>query len=109
MRNPRERAYYRVEYPIQERPALVVGEVEMAVHDVSEHGVRFARHPDLRLSEGDAVSGLIRFRDRGELQVEGQVVWIRGPLAALELAVPVPFGTILDEQRHLRDRYRRVE
>ncbi|NIP92153.1 MAG: PilZ domain-containing protein [Akkermansiaceae bacterium] len=109
MRHPRERAYYRVEYPIQERPAFVVDEVEMAVHDLSEHGVRFTRHPHLRLAEGETVSGLIRFRDRGELHVEGRVVWVRGDMAALELQVPVPFGTILDEQRYLRNRYRPAE
>lgn len=108
---PRERAYYRVEYPSQERPTLVSGETEMAVHDLSEHGVRFATHADLPIREGDALSGSIRFRGRGrdELHVEGTVVWVRGPVAALKLEVPIPFATILDEQRYLRTRYRHAE
>jgi hypothetical protein len=109
MRHPRERAHYRVEYPIQERPAFVVGEIEMAVYDLSENGVRFAAHAGLPVQEGDGLSGSIQFRGRGELHVEGTVVWVRGPVAALKLEVPIPFGTILDEQRFLRTRYRHVE
>jgi hypothetical protein len=108
---PRERAYYRVEYPIQERPAFFAGETEMAVYDLSEYGVRFATHTDLPVQEGDALSGSIRFpgRNRDELHVEGTVVWVRGTVAALKLEVPIPFGDILDEQRYLRTRYRHVE
>lgn len=111
MRYERERAFYRVEYPIQERPELhLEGEdsAVLRVFDVSEHGLRFAPDPSLTIDLGDVLKGTIRFGRRAEQEVQGEVVWIRDRAAALRLRVPIPFGTILDEQRYLRSRYRNL-
>ena len=111
MRNDRERAFYRVEYPIQERPLLILEgqhSKRLSVVDVSEHGFRFAIEPDLELAVGDVIKGNIQFRGRAQLSVQGEVVWILAKSAAVRLEVPIPFGMILDEQRYLRSRYRNL-
>jgi hypothetical protein len=109
MEYDRERAFYRVSYPTRERPTFDTQGYELAVHDVSEFGLCFAPDPALPLEVGDVLSGTVRFRNRGELVVEGSVVWKKESLAALELTVPVPFARILGEQRYLRSRYLQVD
>ena len=109
MRYSRERAFYRVEYPIQERPSFVFDGAELSVIDVSEYGIRFLTDVAVALKIGDVLDGVIRFRGRAEESVGGEVVWIRAKTAALKLEVPIPFGTILSEQRYLRSRYRLME
>jgi len=109
MRYSRERAFYRVEYPIQERPNLVIDGAELSVLDVSEYGIRFLTDAGFPIKIGDVLDGVLQFRGRAEEAVEGEVVWIRAKTAALRLEVPVPFGTILSEQRYLRSRYRLIE
>ncbi len=111
MRNNRERAFYRVEYPTQERPELTLDGVpgkSMSVFDVSETGIRFAPRDDVELAVGDHVSASLRFRGRSTVEVEGEVVWVQRKSAGLRLSKAIPFGTILDEQRYLRSRYRNL-
>jgi hypothetical protein len=109
MRYSRERAFYRVEYPIQERPSFVIDGGELSILDMSEYGIRFLTKVDIEMNVGDILDGVIRFRGRAEESVGGEVVWIRAKTAALKLEVPIPFGTILSEQRYLRSRYRLME
>lgn len=109
MRRDRERASYRVEYPVQERPLLVLAESTAAplpVHDLSERGVGFTPDSELGMAVGDRVSGVIRFGGRGEQAIHGEVVWIQGQSAAIRLDEPIPFGTLVSEQNYLRSRYR---
>lgn len=109
MRQNRERAFYRVEYPTQERPDLRLGGgqgVSLPVFDISEHGLRFAPRPDVSLSVGDRVNGSLSFRGRATVAIDGEVVWVQTKSVALRLNVPIPFATIMDEQRYLRSRYR---
>ena len=109
MRYSRQRAFYRVQYPTQERPTLLVGSVETPVFDVSEYGIRFAAHADLDLELGQRIDGVLRFRERATQGIQGEVVWIRNRAAALKLLEPIPFGVILDEQRYLRSRFKLLD
>lgn len=104
-----ERAFYRVQYPLRERPTFVTEGMELLVWDVSEFGLRFAAAPRLEIEKGDVIKGVIRFKNRGERSVEGEVVWKEGPIAALCLRVPIPYVTVLNEQRYLRRRYNLVD
>ena len=84
---------------------FVVDGVEMAVHDVSDTGVRFATRIDRSVKLGEEVRGQIHFRGRGAHEIHGRIVWLRHSLAALELSEPLPFGTIVAEQEYLSSRY----
>ncbi len=105
MRDDTGRSFYRVTYPAQERPALIIGDHELPVHDLSESGLRFGGADALGLSSGDQVQGDLKFRGRGERQVVGTIVWLRYGMAALEFDEPMPFETILQEQEYLRSRF----
>jgi hypothetical protein len=109
MEYTKERAFFRVQYPLKERPSFFARGTELVVWDVSEFGLRFAAIPRLKIEKGDEIEGTIRFRNRGERKVEGVVVWKQGPIAALQLKVPIPFVTVLNEQRYLRSKYSLVD
>lgn len=109
MRYSRQRAFYRVQYPTQERPTFLFDRVEVPVFDVSEYGIRFSTHPDVDLTLGQELEGLLRFRERATQKIHGEVVWIRNRTAGLKLSEPVPFSIILDEQRYLRSRYKLLD
>ena len=84
-------------------------DADLSVLDVSEYGIRFLTDASVAIKIGDVIDGVIRFRGRAEESVGGEIVWIRAKTAALKLEVPIPFGTILSEQRYLRSRYRLME
>jgi len=101
-----ERAHYRIQYPVNERPRLIVAGREYEVLNCSEKGVCFLAPGTHRFVLDGAVQGVIRFSRGHEAEVDGRVVRIEGALVALHLAVqPIPFRIVLDEQRFLRQKY----
>ena len=104
------RAYYRVDYPVHDRPVFTAGTVRGAVSDWSETGVRVlfaAGVPvDASVLAGDRMEGTVRFA-RGETEhVEGTVVRYDSKTRVLRLDTgKLPFGRIIREQWWLRSRY----
>lgn len=106
MMYPIERSYYRIQYPLTERPVLMLEGRQYPVIDCSEHGLRFVRSLTAPLEVGDRVHGVLRFKRGAETEVEGDVVRVQGEHAALHLKVSgIPLSIILDEQRYLRTHY----
>lgn len=102
---PHDRSYYRIEYPRRARPILELDEVEYPVVDCSENGIRF-KSGGVAFQKGDPVTGVIRFRGRGETKVAGSVVRVQeGHVALLLEEAGIPFPIILAEQRYLRANY----
>lgn len=103
---PIERSFYRIQYPLPERPVLLAEGQSYPVLDCSEHGLRFIRKLAMPLEVGDIVRGVLTFRRGTQTVVEGEVVRIQGDQVALHLNItPIPLGIVLDEQRHLRSKY----
>lgn len=103
MPNPNLRHYFRIRYPVEARPRLVLGSNICEVLDCSEKGVRFRATCMLRPARGDMLEGKLRFPRGEELAVHGEVVRIEEDRVALELSGRgVPFGVILQEQLYLR-------
>jgi hypothetical protein len=101
------RTFFRLEYPLGERPSLLLDGVAHPVVDLSERGVRFVL-AEASLEVGAEVFGTIRFRDGSECRVTGKVARVRGdhPHCALRLDGGVPLPKILAEQRYLIQKYR---
>jgi hypothetical protein len=103
---PVERSYYRIVFPLAERPLLILEGRQYTVVDCSEHGLRFLRTPALPLEVGTVLHGVIRFQRGAEAAVEGEVVRLQDAHAAVHLNItPIPMAMIFDEQRYLRSRY----
>ena len=102
---PHERAHFRIEYPIRERPTFTVGKVVYPVMDASERGIRFAMPGELP-EIGTRFAGRLRFSRGEEMPLEGDVVRLHEQSVAIHLAgAGIPLKTIFDEQRFLRKRY----
>jgi hypothetical protein len=119
MRYRFQRAHFRILYPIQGRPRLILPAeaepdehaetepeaVEFEVIDCSERGVRF-RPQTAPPAVGTEISGRVRFRSGAEVAVEGVVIRIQAGEVAVHLdRRPIPLGVIYDEQRFLRARF----
>jgi hypothetical protein len=100
------RAYYRIRYPIDDRPTLELGEERWEVVDVAEFGCGFLTRPGDAFHKGELVRGRLRIGTRHDLTIEGIVVWRRSDHAALKFNRPIPFKVVLDEQRYLKSRYK---
>jgi hypothetical protein len=100
-----KRQFFRIEYPIDERPCLIVGGDQYEVLDTSERGMRLSP-----LKSGpvpSTVKGTLRFRDGSECLVAGTVAR-QAPDGSLvvKLNVGIPLSQIMKEQRRLIQRYR---
>lgn len=103
---PQTRSYYRVEYPLAERPHFLAGNRILQVLDCSEVGFRYDCAGYEPPTVGSEVVGRIRFRRGRQFPVHGQVVRVMGTeVVVLFEQDRIPLATIYDEQRYLRARY----
>lgn len=101
-----ERSFYRIQYPLPERPVLLAEGQAFPVVDCSEHGLRYIRRVPNPLDVGDIVRGVLTFKRGTQTVVEGEVVRIQNDQIAVHLNItPIPMGLIFSEQRYLRTRY----
>jgi hypothetical protein len=100
-----ERAFYRLTYPLAFRPTLQVGKVAYVVVDLSEQGIRVVDTGLNRLEPGDQVVGTLSLPTDDRLEIEGSVVRVEPPHAALILSKGVPFAIMLAQQRFLQRRF----
>jgi hypothetical protein len=101
-----ERALYRVQFPVTERPRLITGDRAHEVLDCSEVGIRYRAPSSWEAEVGTPVRGLVRFRRGAEVNVQGFIVRVEDQVIAVRLTEGgIPLAVMLDEQRYLRARY----
>ena len=104
---PNRRDHYRISYEADQRPLLrikapsleLTGEHEFDVLDISEQGIRFLNDQNVHFS--DAVHGELVFIDGETVMIEGQIVRETGAQLSLKLSTPIPFKSIIKEQRRI--------
>ena len=100
-----ERTYFRIRYPLTAPPTFTVGEVATTVLDVAEFGISFRVGGFAGVEVGQRLMGRLQIADRWDLDLDGDVVWVSGGLAAIRLRKPIPYKVIIDEQLLLRTRF----
>lgn len=101
-----EREYYRVSYPVAERPVLSASYGQYDVMDVSEYGVRVALPSEANLTPGMCLIAVIRFHDGGELECYGEILRRDDDSIAVYLHKSIPLKRIYAESAYLRRIYR---
>jgi hypothetical protein len=104
---PNRRDHYRISYEAGQRPILrieapsleLTGEHEFDVLDISEQGIRFLN--DRNVHFRDTVQGALVFIDNDTVMIEGQIVRETGAQLSLKLSSPIPFKSIIKEQRRI--------
>lgn len=106
MSYPFDRAHYRIQYPMRERPELLMEGKRREVIDCSERGLRFTCPGGPFPEPGTMLHGRVRFRRGMETQIQGTVVRIQDEEVALHLTnSEIPLAIIFGEQRYLRAHY----
>lgn len=105
-RTSERRDSYRVEYPIEERPRLVLeGGKSCAVRNVSEYGLCYRITEPFNGEIGDPIAGMLYLHEGERVKIEGNVVRIDEREVALHLEKKVSFAILIAEQRYLRKKY----
>ena len=100
------RDFYRVIYPMHERPVLVLQDDEWPVFDLSETGIRYEVATGDLPEVGEEIYGEVRFQRGDRTLIAAEVVRIEGRRVALRMEQPgVPFRILLEEQQFLRSKY----
>jgi len=98
------RRFYRIKYPLIERPTITVDKKEYKVIDISEGGVKFFS-PVTSFKVSEYIKGLIKFHDGEVMPVEGHVLRLQNKRVIILLDRKIPLQRILKEQRYLIKKY----
>jgi hypothetical protein len=102
--NLERRQSYRVIYPQDYHPVLVVRNIEFEILDLSETGLKFKVKENLKLP-GDLFHAEVKLHDDKKIEVMGRIIRITGEHAAMFLVVKkIPYQFILSEQAFLRQK-----
>jgi hypothetical protein len=109
LKGPSAREYYRLDYPLVERPRFVSGSEAWLVCEVSEGGMQLemAVAAAALLEVDQVLAGALAFRHAEEVEVRGQVMRVQGTRVSVRFEPPgVPWATVLEEERAILARYR---
>jgi hypothetical protein len=95
------RRYYRVQYPSTLRPQLRLDGLLLAVIDLCEQGLRFAKGSAGAGELGTTLEATLQFRDGQSMTVRGSVVRITARDVAIALERGLSLNLIRREQRRL--------
>ncbi len=102
---PQRRAYYRVVYPLLDRPKIFIKSQPFPIIDICEKGVRFAYRSEDGLPFNVRLAARIEFHDGEQIFVNGKVVRVEPNAVAIFLSGEIPLARIIKEQRYLIQKY----
>jgi hypothetical protein len=103
------RQYFRLFYPVELAPKLLVSGFVLPVLDLSEAGIRFRgniMHPFVRLQE---IKGILVFQGGDRFEIIGNVVRVHRNDYAIKLQRRLPYHKIMAEQQYLLKLLRQKE
>jgi hypothetical protein len=96
-----KRDYFRVRFPITQRPCLIAGSTELEVIELSENGARVAVNGSSTLCQSDPFDATIRFKDGTTATVSASVHRWEAEQAVLQFSDNLSYSIIVAEQRRL--------
>ncbi len=102
---PKRRKYFRVQYPLGQRPKLILNkDDEYAVVDISEHGVRFAHSKSVTFLPYQFFKGKIIFDEKMDdvEEIEGKILYSLEEASVIFLSKPLTGKRLVREQYRLR-------
>lgn len=102
IKNDDRRQNYRIIYPEDYHPSLVIRNIEFEIMDLSETGLRFRMKDNVKLP-GDLFHAEVKLHNDINVEVLGRIIRISGQHAAMFMVVKkIPYQVILSEQSFLR-------
>lgn len=100
-----DRKFYRLSYPLTDRPTMTVGGIKYEVSDLSEEGVKFFVKGDDPIKKLSRLEGHLDFGGRSRLLVQGEVLRVTDTEMIIKLDEHLPLPLIMSEQRYLIKTY----
>ncbi len=100
-RGENKREFYRVRYPINDRPILKLLGNEFEVIDISEQGLRFLCKQCFEFKPNLKVQFKVTFHDDESLALEGKILRIHENAVIIYLTQGIPLGRIIQEQKYI--------
>mgnify|MGYP001282824331 CR=1 FL=1 len=102
----KQRAYFRVEYPNNDRPNLRINSDQFTIMNLSEKGLLVVNDTNGKpLKVGKEMAGTVVFGDKEEVVVKGTILRETAGKVAVVLTDGIPLHKIMTEQRYLINRY----
>jgi len=100
------RSCYRVRYPAEARPRLILENRAFEVTELCEGGMRFLHRNRIPTEVGDFIAGEVRFKDGSRTEVCGKIRRGDGPSEAVVTDLEgIPMQTLISEQRYLAKKF----
>ncbi|HEX7555552.1 MAG TPA: PilZ domain-containing protein [Leptolinea sp.] len=96
------RQYYRLIYPPEIAPEVVILGTSFRVLDISEKGMRFRKDFSTRLDTGQSVQGVVTFPDSSKYEFKGYVLRVVNREAVVIFLKNLPYQKIMAEQLYLQ-------
>jgi len=96
-----QRESFRVEFPRNYYPTLLINDNKFDVFDASEFGVKFYRNKNSLYSVGDYLTASITFPDGELFSLKANVVRTEALYISIELLTPLPLRKIRAEHLYL--------
>ncbi|GAP22535.1 PilZ domain-containing protein [Leptolinea tardivitalis] len=96
------RQYYRLIYPPELAPEVVISSITFKVLDISEKGVRFRKDFNTRLDTGQTVQGVVIFQDLSKFEFKGYVLRVVNREAVVIFLKNLPYQKIMTEQLYIQ-------
>ena len=99
------RQYFRLQYPLKERPKAVVQGIPYEILDLSERGVRIKTPSTTPADEGETIELTIKFARGDSLELSGKIVRVQETSIGIFLTHSIPPERIRAEELYLRTKY----
>jgi hypothetical protein len=96
------RQYFRLLYPSELAPEIVISGTTFRVLDLSEKGIRFRKDFNIRLDTGQSVKGIVVFQDLSKFEFQGYVLRVVNREAVVIFLKTLPYQRIMAEQLFLQ-------
>ncbi|MCZ4294048.1 PilZ domain-containing protein [Vibrio sinaloensis] len=100
-----KRKYYRLKYPKRARPFVKFADEMFQVTEVSEGGIRMVMNNFTSMYKGLVVKGVLNLHDENSVDIEGAVLRFDNDEVIIQLRVGPTFKIMVDEQRHIKNKY----
>jgi hypothetical protein len=96
------RQYYRLMYPQELAPEVVILGTTFRVLDIAEKGMRFLKDFYVRMDTGQSIRGVLIFQDLSKFEFQGYILRVVNREAVVIFLKNLPYQKIMSEQLFLQ-------
>lgn len=100
-----KREFYRIRYPIWDRPVMKLDGSYFEVMDIAEKGIKFFCKECSEFMPDAEIQFTLTFHDNESLELEGTILRVYSTAVVIYLEEDIPLGRIIKEQQYILAKY----